>query len=1549
MAVDISGIVDVIISYGPTLLFLLITGFATLYGVCRGFRKSLILAIHAAASFTICLIAFLICVNTPIVDALIVNIVNYFMGADGLQNALNVSASNTTLTEILIDYIPTLLNYGEGMNAVVSENGAYLATLVNFVYHLVFALVFSIVHVILVILLFIIYFFAYPERRYKRRHRKTYKKKRLLGMAVGATRGLIAATLVLSLMGSGLYTLTGGKGNGTLEEHTFDDPMIQEAYDSYRSVEKYGSTGIFKVLNAFSNKEGTPYYLFAADLIFSGGLVDETTNTSQNISFREETSAYTGFAKDTLNLMLKYGGEEIDNLLADPESVNMDSLIEIMSQEDFQNEFDNLILSFDAKTYFVNLTFSLVTSIINHIDEFSFSESIPEDALELVKLLFRQDYLSDYIPEEKALKDADPNAKNDVAVLKVNHLLEREDVLVIYKMLLSVLDTPIEEEITASTEMLEGEENIPEGEESMDMSETLGYVKRALPYINQLSILQDSRKEELEPILSRLYCYIENKHLTPVGFDPITHQEIIDADIHWIDEINSLIGLADEVIDLYINNYSEGEEILDLVVSIFDKTNEHYQSNITCYENACDLIASSKMLGRIVSSGKITDMLITEIKNLNAYTYISEDIQFENTYDNEGNVIEYGEIYYIFNGVKLIGQKGDAELIKSLLPKEGEEQQMDFGVIKSLAEIITEEDETGYSVADYLIESDLFHSVVSAFMVEQSESAELSVYVPKTSLVIEGGKRVNLVNKEELKEVLGYLPELIEIISPMIEGEGTIEDLEDMAKTTAIKELLNVNNPIIEGTFSKVLYEILSDTSMVKIPTHLQSVDSWFLNQEHGELNKMIDFVNGSNVRLMDMVNSNDKLAVISELDDNSINLMFESEILYYTVSNVLLTGANSSEFKIIIPYSCREEVEDDVVDYLVKKDEIKSLFKAVLKLDIGSDLSYATLLSNLTKNKDELLSNLIIKTSIINLLSNNESLVNMLSMPYKYIKNGNEEYLLQYDSTNIWENELTSLIDCLDEMFDLSNKDESFTLDENAINEELKTIFTRLNQPAKTNAQKTLLRMCYDSEIILNKLSTEIDNVLISQNLITEDEVNKVKDSNGYYTYNELQAFTNSIEVFDIQDVLNANQDDLIAKITDSVFDLNKYRTEEKYAGLRTVDVIYESYLVMYIFSDKLDSSIQDLIKDTTLNQIKNNNKVYSKEELVSLVDAINELEITSLDNLSNFDFNNVSSFNDTSVVDNSKTKLNVIYNSKLVGAIITKTINDITMESNAFIVDHPLAYQSDIEIYKESEISSLVDILDGTNIDTFKLENINLTKVKNAIYQKTTGETSSYLLVATISKELSAHNGIVIPLRTIDSRVSTSKIINPEELYKLLNSFELLMGNEDIASWSIDTTVISLPSAEVREDISQSDIVRASITSMIANTNQEDKELEVWVNKEHCEVIKDINNNDIVVVDTEEMVDMFNALEILDDGSGQQFIIPTFTLTSVVKYANHMEVLYKCDAVKYRVCDVLFAVPLFNPTNSHTETVYNLHSKQEVVKQVVEYAEIENFLNAY
>lgn len=1543
----VADIVNMVVSYLPTLLFLLMIGFGVVFGVVRGFRKSLILGIQAAASFLICLVFYLIVVNTTLGDTLVVNIANMILGENGLQNTLDVSNEAQTLTQILIEYLPTLLDYGEGVNAVVEENGAYIATLVNFVFHLIYAIIFSIIHCNLVFILYIVYLIAYPERRYKRRHRKTYTKKRLLGMAVGASRALVASLLVLSFMGSGLYTITGGKGEGKMEEHTFDDPIYQEVYDAYRSLDKYGTTGIFKILNAFKDSEGVPYYLYAADIVFSGGLEDTNLNIDKSISFREEISAYTGFSKETLNLMIKYGGDEINQLLANNEEVTMDAIIDVLSKPEFQEEFDELILNFDSKTYFVNLTFSLVTSIINHIDELTIADGMDENTLELIKLLFKDGYLSDYIPEEKDLKDNGIEAES-TACLKVNHLLVKEDVLVVYKMLLDLLESEEveDEQITASTE--EGgviEEN---PSENVEVETMLKAVKKALPYIKQLSILQDSRKEELEPVLSRFYCFVENKYLTPTGFDPITHTEIIDANIEWIDEINSLIDLAGEVIDLYMNVYDPNKEMLDMAVSIFDKTNEHYEDNIACYEDICDLIATSKMLGKIVSSAAITDKLITEIKNLNAYTYVSEDISFENTYASDGTVTSYGELYYIFNGMKLIGQKGDAELINSLIPKEGE--GFNFSTVKQLAEIITEEDETGYSVADYLIESDIFHSVVSAFMVEQSNSDQISLYVPESSLLKDkNGETINLVKKDELAEVLDHLPSLVDSITPLIEGEGSMEDLENMTKTDAIVTLLELDNPIIEGTLSKTLYTVLKDNSMVKIPVHLQSIDSWFLETEHGELNKIVDFINGTNVRLLDMVNASDKLAVISELDDNSVDLMFDSEVLHYTVSNVLLEGSNASEFKIIVPYECREELSDDVIAYLVNKEDIKGLFKGILDLGISGEISSAKILANVAKNKDSLLSNLIIKTSLINFISNNESMVNMLSTPFEYIKYGKEEFLLEYEKANIWEEEIHDLIDCLNEMFDLSNKDDSFVLDETTINSELSKIFTKLNDKATSITDKTLLELCHESELVLNKLTIEMDNILASSNLIPEVELNKVKDEKGYYTYNELKAFVDSINVFEINDILNASQEELENSITDSIFALNEEMVDEKYAPLRKIDVIYDSYVIMYIFSDKLDTSIDGMINDSVLTQIKDNQKVYPKNELVALVDAINELEVQSLDELSNFDFKDVASFNNTSVSDTSKTKLNVIYASNIIGGVITKTINDITSGADAFLVDHPHAYQDDIAIYKESEISTLIDVLDGVDIEAFDVANVNLAKVKAAIYDETTSTTSSYLLVATLSKEISAHDGVVLPKDVIDNSITTSSIVTPYELKELLNAFELLLGTDDLSDWSVDTQHVKLPSAEIREDVSRSVILRASITKMIAETNQEDEELEVWINIEHSIKTKDVNNNDIIVVLQDEMVDMFNALEVLDDGSGQQFIIPAFTLTSVIKYQASMDVLYECDAVKYRVCDILFAQPLFTPTTTFEETSYNLHTKESVVKKVVEYSEIEAFYDKY
>ena len=166
----LTEIINMVIAWAPTALFLFIILWDFLYGLCRGLRKSIILLIQAAVAATICITLFLICTRSAQMDGLLLNAVNYFMGSDtALQEALNVNVECSTMKEVLIEYIPNAVDFGEGMNLVIEENGNYLLTIVNLAYNIIFALIFLIVYYLLVFFLFLIYLIFYPQRRYKRR------------------------------------------------------------------------------------------------------------------------------------------------------------------------------------------------------------------------------------------------------------------------------------------------------------------------------------------------------------------------------------------------------------------------------------------------------------------------------------------------------------------------------------------------------------------------------------------------------------------------------------------------------------------------------------------------------------------------------------------------------------------------------------------------------------------------------------------------------------------------------------------------------------------------------------------------------------------------------------------------------------------------------------------------------------------------------------------------------------------------------------------------------------------------------------------------------------------------------------------------------------------------------------------------------------------------------------------------------------------------------------------------------------------------------------
>ena len=99
----------------PSALFIIIFGLGLIFGIARGFRKSIILGIQAIVAFAIVLTLFLVFIFTDPDGKRLVSVSNMFLGEGGLQAKLSqidgvtVDASKTTLKEILMEVIPRLM------------------------------------------------------------------------------------------------------------------------------------------------------------------------------------------------------------------------------------------------------------------------------------------------------------------------------------------------------------------------------------------------------------------------------------------------------------------------------------------------------------------------------------------------------------------------------------------------------------------------------------------------------------------------------------------------------------------------------------------------------------------------------------------------------------------------------------------------------------------------------------------------------------------------------------------------------------------------------------------------------------------------------------------------------------------------------------------------------------------------------------------------------------------------------------------------------------------------------------------------------------------------------------------------------------------------------------------------------------------------------------------------------------------------------------------------------------------------------------------------
>ena len=169
-------------------------------------------------------------------------------------------------------------------------------------------------------MMYIVYYIAYSNRKYKRKKARDYaegksstlfKVRRFGGAIVGFTRALTANILLLSFIGSFFFVIAGGEGTNKSEDLEFNNEVYNLAYSAYQSIGSYGSEGIFKVLNNVKDKDEVPYYLFDADILFQGGFKHDESDFEKNIYLREEFATYTKFGRDTLDLLIKYGHDDI--------------------------------------------------------------------------------------------------------------------------------------------------------------------------------------------------------------------------------------------------------------------------------------------------------------------------------------------------------------------------------------------------------------------------------------------------------------------------------------------------------------------------------------------------------------------------------------------------------------------------------------------------------------------------------------------------------------------------------------------------------------------------------------------------------------------------------------------------------------------------------------------------------------------------------------------------------------------------------------------------------------------------------------------------------------------------------------------------------------------------------------------------------------------------------------------------------------------------------------------------------------------------------------
>ena len=519
--------------------------------------------------------------------------------------------------------------------------------------------------------------------------------------------------------------------------------------------------------------------------------------------------------------------------------------------------------------------------------------------------------------------------------------------------------------------------------------------------------------------------------------------------------------------------------------------------------------------------------------------------------------------------------------------------------IASLSDILYQKDENNKALVDYVVDSKILTSVISAFIIANNENEQIPLYVPEQALQKNSaGEYVNIIKTDQIQQLLNKLPTVLDLVTPLIESEEIkTEDIVSLIENEEIYDLI-MTNKIIEGSVSKLLINVFGSVDMIVVPANLSTPDKWVsTNTKTGELKNILNFIFNSELDISLLLSNenqgNELLESFMSMSTDSIDMLFDSKVLYYSISNFINSSEmNLESFELIVPYSSLINLQEDTIDTLIKESELKSLFSDLISLDLGGELNVNTLLLKISKDKEIITRNNIISASMINYLVNSD--IDMLEIPDDYVSAGSYGELKNYGQHNIWYKEINSLLYALDEALNLSSQGDDFELNEETLKDSIIDLLPSLNNSSNIIEGQTRLDVIYNSKILLANITKKLDESLLDSGVVSSSVIMSAK-TGGYYHYGELSAISYTAKRFDIDLVNISDTEALKDKLLNDLFTIND--VDDK--GKTTLDYMYPSIIIMSIFTEQIDTATEGLLEESVKVQIKNSKNIYTKEEL--------------------------------------------------------------------------------------------------------------------------------------------------------------------------------------------------------------------------------------------------------------------------------------------------------------------------------------------------------------